>query len=71
MRIAGDLQHAKVEGRDIEANEAPSIVEKVTMQSSEILTQTANLINIAELERAITALSQADKIIFLEWVHQV
>ena len=72
LRIAGDLQHAKVEGRDIEANEAPpSIVEKVTMQSSEILTQTANLINIAELERAITALSQADKIIFLEWVHQV
>jgi len=47
------------------ANEAlPSIVEKVTMQSSEILTQTANLIDIAELERAITALSQADKIIF-------
>ena len=28
------------------------------------MTQTANLINIAELERAITALSQADKIIF-------
>jgi len=65
LRIAGDLQHAKIEDRDIEANEAlPSIVEKVTMQSSEILTQTSNLIDIAELERAITALSQADKIIF-------
>ena len=72
LRIAGDLQHAKTEDRDIEANEAlPSIVEKVTMQSSEILTQTANLIDVAELERAVTALSQARKIIFLEWVHQV
>ena len=67
LRIAGDLQHTITVDRDIEADEAlPSIVEKVTMQSSEILSQTANLIDIAELERAVAALSLAHKIIFLE-----
>ncbi len=65
LRIAGDLQHTITVDRDIEADEElPSIVEKVTMQSSEILSQTANLIDIAELERAVAALSLAHKIIF-------
>ncbi|MFF6017287.1 MurR/RpiR family transcriptional regulator [Lysinibacillus fusiformis] len=65
LRIAGDLQRKNTVDRDIEANEPlQSIVEKVTLQSSEILTQTANLIDKAELERAVSALAKARRIIF-------
>lgn len=65
LRIAGDLQREKTDDRDIEPNEPlRSIVEKVTMQSSQILKQTADLIDAVELERAVSALSNANRIFF-------
>ncbi|QDQ00443.1 MurR/RpiR family transcriptional regulator [Lysinibacillus fusiformis] len=65
LRIAGDLQREKVDDRDIEPNETlKSIVEKVTTQSSQILRETADLIDEKELLKAVTSLSQAKRIFF-------
>lgn len=73
LRIAGDLQREMVDDRDIEPNEPlQTIVEKVTTQSSQILRETADLIDDKELLRAVTSLAQAKRIFFfLALVHQV
>ncbi|MET4561135.1 MurR/RpiR family transcriptional regulator [Lysinibacillus parviboronicapiens] len=65
LRIAGDLQREMVDDRDIEPNEPlQTIVEKVTTQSSQILRETADLIDDKELLRAVTSLAQAKRIFF-------
>lgn len=67
FRIAGDLQKTDDVGfRDIKPNEPLlSIVDKMTNNSIQTIRETAEMINTAELEKAITLLSKARKIHFI------
>lgn len=67
FRIAGDLQKNNDEGfRDIEPNEPLlSVVDKMTNNSIQTIRETAELLNSAELEKAINLLSNARKIHFI------
>lgn len=66
LRVAGDLQKDHQQGlRDIEPNEPiDSTVEKVTAHAVQSIKETANLIDNSELQKAIEALYDANKIHF-------
>ncbi|HWO74995.1 MAG TPA: MurR/RpiR family transcriptional regulator [Bacillus sp. (in: firmicutes)] len=66
LRIAGDLQKKKTEGvRDIEPNESPiSIIEKMTNNSIQTIGETAELLSIDELTKAVEILKKARTIHF-------
>ncbi|RDW16973.1 RpiR family transcriptional regulator [Oceanobacillus arenosus] len=66
IRIAGDLQEGAInEYRDIEPNEEfNNIIHKVTSNTIQTLKETADMMNIEALERAVRALSTASSIIF-------
>ncbi|MEN1967380.1 MurR/RpiR family transcriptional regulator [Lentibacillus sp. N15] len=67
IRIAGDLQKTTQAGfQDIEPNEAPmSIIEKMTNNSIQTIRETAELLSIDELERAVELLEKARRIHFI------
>src|SRR5699024_8021430 len=67
IRVAGDLQKSTKEGfRDIEPNEsASSIIDKMTNNSIQTLRETAELLNIDELQRAVNLLKKARRIHFI------
>ncbi|AXI10061.1 RpiR family transcriptional regulator [Oceanobacillus zhaokaii] len=66
IRIAGDLQVESVnEYRDIEPNDGfNNIIQKVTSNTIQTLKETADIMNIKALEKAVSALSTANSIIF-------
>ncbi|MET3698286.1 RpiR family transcriptional regulator [Bacillus oleivorans] len=66
LRIAGDLQKKKSAGvRDIEPNESPiSIIEKMTNNSIQTIGETAELLSIDELTKAVEILKNARTIHF-------
>ena len=66
VRIAGDLTKPIEQGyRDIEPNETiQSIVQKTTSNSIQGLSDTSEIINYEELERAVTALLKAKNVHF-------
>lgn len=66
IRIAGDLQKTQHQGlRDIEPNESPvSIIEKMTANSMETIRETAELLNIEELTKAMEAIRNAGHVHF-------
>ncbi|MED1560634.1 RpiR family transcriptional regulator [Alkalihalobacillus alcalophilus ATCC 27647 = CGMCC 1.3604] len=66
LRIAGDLQKKIEHGlRDIEPNEsAITIIDKMTSNSIQTIRETAELLNIEELEKAIEKLNKARRIHF-------
>lgn len=66
LRIAGDLRKTTDEGlRDIEPNEPPvSIIDKMTNNSIQTIKETAELLNIEELEKAAAKLITARRIYF-------
>lgn len=68
FRIAGDLQKTSVpEGfRDIKPNEAlQAIIDKMTANSMQAIKETAELIQLEELEKAVSLLLHANKIHFI------
>lgn len=67
FRIAGDLQKSTDEGfRDIKPNEGlQSIIDKMTSNSIQTIKETAELLKIDELERAVQLLLNAEKIHFV------
>jgi len=67
IRVAGDLQKTiQVGFQDIEPNETPmSIIEKMTNNSIHTIRETAELLSIGELGRAIDILKKARKISFI------
>jgi len=67
LRIAGDLQKSNDQGfRDIEPNEpALVIIEKMTSNSIQTMHETAELLNIDELNKAVEALRKARSIHFI------
>ncbi|MBO1001976.1 MurR/RpiR family transcriptional regulator [Pseudogracilibacillus auburnensis] len=67
IRIAGDLQKNTVQGfRDIEPNESPAtIIEKMTNNSIQTISETAELLGMDELEKAVQLLKKARKIHFI------
>ncbi|MED1202783.1 MurR/RpiR family transcriptional regulator [Heyndrickxia acidicola] len=68
LRIAGDLQqrvNTVIEFRDIEPNEnVISILEKVTNNTTQTLRETAELVSISELEKAVEVIQKADNVHF-------
>ncbi|GAF63749.1 putative transcriptional regulator [Bacillus sp. TS-2] len=66
LRIAGDLQKTTQLGlRDIEPNEqAETIIDKMTNNSVQTIRETAELLNLQELEKAVDFLNQARRIHF-------
>lgn len=68
LRIAGDLQkrgNGEQGFRDIEPNEPiNSVIQKMTSNTVQTIRETAELINMEELEQAIKAIQQADSIQF-------
>ncbi|MFS0785581.1 MurR/RpiR family transcriptional regulator [Shouchella sp. 1P09AA] len=66
LRIAGDLQKDHDSGlRDIEPNEsAASIIDKMTNNSIQTIQETAELLDIRQLEKAVHVLHKARKIHF-------
>src|SRR5690606_7049317 len=67
FRIAGDLQKTTNEGfRDIRPDEGlQSIIEKMTTNSIQTIKETAELLQIDELEKAVQLLLNAKKIHFI------
>lgn len=67
LRIAGDLQKTEEHGfRDIEPNESTlSIIEKMTNNSIQTIRETAELLSIDKLQRAVEVLRKARKIHFI------
>lgn len=67
IRVAGDLQKTTQVGfQDIEPNETSmSIIEKMTNNSIHTIRETAELLSIDELERAVCLLKKARRIIFI------
>lgn len=67
IRVAGDLQKTTDDGfRDIEPNESPSsIIDKMTNNSIQTIRETAELLSIEALERAVMMLDKARKIHFI------
>lgn len=67
IRIAGDLQRNEEQGfRDIEPDETSlSIIDKMTNNSIQTLRETAQLIDMDELQAAIKVMNGASKILFI------
>lgn len=67
LRIAGDLQKTNDTGfSDIEPNESiESVIEKMTNNSIQTIRETAELLNVDELKRAIEVVRNARKIHFI------
>ncbi len=67
LRIAGDLQKTSDAGyRDIEPNEPPRfVIEKMTNNSIQTIRETAELLNVEELERAVNALLNSRRTHFI------
>lgn len=67
IRVAGDLQKTDSAGfRDIEPNESFfSIIDKMTNNSIQTLRETAELLSIDELDRAVKMLREANRIHFI------
>ncbi|AOM84491.1 MurR/RpiR family transcriptional regulator [Salisediminibacterium beveridgei] len=67
IRIAGDLQRTDSGTiRDIEPNESPvSIIEKMTNNSIQTIKETAELLNIEELEKAIEMIRKTSRVHFV------
>ncbi|GAB3068849.1 MurR/RpiR family transcriptional regulator [Virgibacillus ainsalahensis] len=65
IRVAGDLQAEAVnEYRDIEPNEGlKNIIDKVTSNTMQTLKETADIMNVDNLQKAVKALSNAKSII--------
>lgn len=66
MRIAGDLMKEKNEEfRDIEPNEAPiTIIEKLTTNTTQTIRETAEMVRLEELSRAVDAIINAKAVHF-------
>ncbi|WP_093213457.1 MurR/RpiR family transcriptional regulator [Sediminibacillus albus] len=64
LRITGDLQKSPdIQYRDIQPGETPeSIVDKVTNNSLQAIKETTEFVNYETLEKAVTALKNAEKI---------
>jgi len=67
IRVAGDLQKTTQQGfRDIEPHEsAMSIIDKMTNNSIQTIHETAELLSIDELEKAVDILNKARRIHFI------
>ncbi|WP_100010345.1 MurR/RpiR family transcriptional regulator [Lentibacillus sediminis] len=67
IRVAGDLREEEVtDYRDIEPNEGlEAIIDKVTTNTTQTLKETADMMSIANLEKAVEALSRAKSVIFV------
>ncbi|SHG46800.1 MurR/RpiR family transcriptional regulator [Ornithinibacillus halophilus] len=67
LRIAGDLQKEDVAGyRDIEPNEpSRSVIEKMTNNSIQTIRETAELLNVDEVDKAVDILRNAKRIHFI------
>lgn len=67
IRVAGDLQKTTSEGfRDIAPNESPiSIIDKMTNNSIQTIRETAELLSIDELEKAVELIKKARRIHFI------
>jgi len=67
IRVAGDLQKTTQQGfRDIEPHEsAMSIIDKMTNNSIQTIRETAELLSIDELEKAVDMLNKARRIHFI------
>jgi len=67
LRIAGDLQKTKELGyQDVESNESTlSIIEKMSSNSTQTIRETAELLNIEELQKAAEVLRKAQTIHFV------
>lgn len=67
IRVAGDLQKTSQQGfRDIEPNESPmSIIDKMTNNSIQTIRETAELLSIEELQKAVERLNKARRIHFI------
>ncbi|GAB2569283.1 MurR/RpiR family transcriptional regulator [Gracilibacillus alcaliphilus] len=67
MRIAGDLQKTTESGfRDIAPNESPAtIIDKMTSNSIQTIRETAELLNIDALQKAVDLLKHARRIHFI------
>ena len=67
IRVAGDLQKTTQQGfRDIEPHEsAMSIIDKMTNNSIQTIRETAELLSIDELEKAVDILNKARRIHFI------
>ena len=67
LRIAGDLQREDVAGyHDIEPNEdSRSVIEKMTNNSIQTIRETAELLNVDEVNKAVEALREAGRIHFI------
>jgi len=67
IRVAGDLQKTTPNGfRDIEPNESAfSIIDKTTNNSIQTIRETAELLSIDSLQKAVTTLKEARKIHFI------
>ncbi|OCA85991.1 RpiR family transcriptional regulator [Bacillus sp. FJAT-27225] len=67
LRIAGDLQKTSDAGyRDIEPNEPPRfVIEKMTNNSIKTIRETAALLNVDELEKAVEALRRSRRTHFI------
>lgn len=67
IRVAGDLRDQDITGyRDIEPNEDyKAIIEKVTSNTIQTLKETVDMMSVQNIKKAITALSQANSIIFV------
>ncbi|WP_249365619.1 MurR/RpiR family transcriptional regulator [Cytobacillus citreus] len=66
LRIAGDLQKKDEQGfRDIEPNESTvSIIEKMTNNSIQTIRETAELLSLEELSKAVSVIQKANTIHF-------
>ncbi len=67
LRIAGDLQNTSNTGfRDIEPNEPlVSVIDKMTNNSIHTIRETAELLNVEELEKAVDVIRKAKRIHFI------
>lgn len=67
IRVAGDLRDQDITGyRDIEPNEDyKAIIEKVTSNTIQTLKETVDMMSVQNIKKSITALSQANSIIFV------
>lgn len=67
LRIAGDLQKTEMDGfRDIEPNEpVESVIRKMTNNSIQTIKETAELLKVDELEKAVEAIRKASRIHFV------
>ncbi|HLR68417.1 MAG TPA: MurR/RpiR family transcriptional regulator [Virgibacillus sp.] len=67
LRIAGDLNKTSESGyRDIEPNESiSSIIEKMVSNSMQTIQETAELLDTAELQKAINVLEKVDRVHFV------